>query len=524
MKKTLSCISLVLVFSLLANMLPFSILAENLQSSTTSSEAMAAQSVVEEIALEEAYVVVEITEKRTEYSKEFLLSNGLHMATVYADAVHYETASGWEEIDNTLKANADGTYSNTAGVWDVTFPEQLGEDESITIEKDGYTLSFFMSGELTAGGATVMSVGLDDAPMQMFGVTDVQTAVGEIQQIGTAVMKQAADFPETVPDKLQSQIAYAEVYDNTDIVYDLDSNKVKESMILESYDADLQGYSYTLEVGTMVPVLGEDGSVILYDENQENIIMVMPAPYLIDDGGERNYDIQVHLEGHGSTYALIYLLPTDWLAAENRIWPVVLDPIIEADLDTSNIRDRTVSPKKTYAQTWGVNSCGYDTDSGIMRFYLKYNDLPALTSSDVVVSASVQMYKAFESSTITPVYVHKVNTVWDSSTITWTNKPDFDPTIEDYAIVDDIAWYSWEITDIARDWYAKENTGMLFKASNAVESGGAANFKQFLSSDYGTEASRPVLYIYFRNNNGLENYWDYTTSSAGRAGTGYINN
>lgn len=34
----------------------------------------------------------------------------------------------------------------------------------------------------------------------------------------------------------------------------------------------------------------------------------------------------------------------------------------------------------------------------------------------------------------------------------------------------------------------------------------------------------PVLSIVFRNNNGLENYWDYTSSHAGRAGSGYINN
>ena len=32
------------------------------------------------------------------------------------------------------------------------------------------------------------------------------------------------------------------------------------------------------------------------------------------------------------------------------------------------------------------------------------------------------------------------------------------------------------------------------------------------------------LQIVFRNANGLESYWDYTSVSAGRAGTGYVNN
>ena len=33
-----------------------------------------------------------------------------------------------------------------------------------------------------------------------------------------------------------------------------------------------------------------------------------------------------------------------------------------------------------------------------------------------------------------------------------------------------------------------------------------------------------IMMSLFRNNNGLESYWDYTASSAGRAGTRFINN
>ena len=54
-------------------------------------------------AIEDAYIVEEITENRTEYSKEYLLSNGLHMMTMYPNPVHYEVNGEWEEIDNTLE-------------------------------------------------------------------------------------------------------------------------------------------------------------------------------------------------------------------------------------------------------------------------------------------------------------------------------------------------------------------------------------------------------------------------------------
>jgi len=540
----LKLISSLLVMVLLVNMLPLQIFAEEYQRNLTAEQTeestvtpdATTDALPEETSPEDAYVVAEITENRTEYSKEFLMSNGLHMAAVYADPVHYETENGWEEIDNTLKTNTDGSYSNTAGIWDVTFPEQLGANESVTIEKDGYTLSFSMSGELQTGNGQLttqpMQIGTASQP---FAVTAAQTVTGVIQQKDTSAIEQAP-HPEAVPDKLQSQIAYAEVYENTDIIYDLDSNTVKESMILESYDPNLQGYSYTLEVGTMIPVLEEDGSVTFYDEKREDIVMVMPAPYLIDGNGEHNYDIEVQFAGKDSTYILAYLLPTDWLAAENRAWPVLLDPVVQPESTTANIRDTTIfeleenqaqtpgTPK--WYNTWGVIQVGYYAkDEGISRAFLKYRQLPEFKASDVIVNAEIRLCKPITSGESALVEVHKVNEVWESETITWAEHPSYNPNVEDYAFVQSEGYYGWIVTDIVRDWYTNENTGMMFKVSDEVESARLDNYKQFYSADYTEDDNyQPLLLIYFRNNNGLEGYWDYTSATAGRAGTGYVNN
>ena len=67
---------------------------------------------------------------------------------------------------------------------------------------------------------------------------------------------------------------------------------------------------------------------------------------------------------------------------------------------------------------------------------------------------------------------------------------------------------------------------MMFKLSNSDEAATEANWKQFASSDYDSVSDeyKPLLNIKFRNANGLEDYWDYTANSAGRAGVGYVNN
>lgn len=276
----------------------------------------------------------------------------------------------------------------------------------------------------------------------------------------------------------------------------------------------------------MIPVLNEDNSIWFYDSTQENVVMTMPAPFMLDAERVYNHDVEVVLQGSGSTYTLLYLLPAQWLAEEGRAWPVVLDPIISANITPSNIRDISVAEYYVDSNETGTVSCGYANNWGIHRFFVKYRELPEISSSDVIVGASMELVKygtSYNNSDTMSVEVHKVLETWDSVGLTWSNMPDTNDTVEDFARVCEWGYYYWDVTDIVRGWYDGQNTGMMFKASDNVEEDRVLRYKEFYSSDYG-QTYRPSLTIYFRNNNGLEGYWDYTASSAGRAGTGYVNN
>lgn len=142
-----------------------------------------------------------------------------------------------------------------------------------------------------------------------------------------------------------------------------------------------------------------------------------------------------------------------------------------------------------------------------------------------IVNASASLYRYAGTTGTTTIEVHKVQDTWTSSGITWANKPTHDSTVEDFAQVDGTGRYYWDVTDIARQWYEDENTGMMFKATEAVEAGNTNDWKKFYSIDYSIYATDwwPYLSITYRNNTGLESYWDYTANGAGRAGTGYVN-
>ena len=354
-------------------------------------------------------------------------------------------------------------------------------------------------------------------------VMQMDTATATILSIDDATIEAGYDYPEAAPKKLGSQLRYDSVYGNTDVLYDLQSDMVKESIIMEAYSNTLRGYRYTLNVGQLIPVLNEYGEITFYTPDDNTAIMTMPAPYLLDANNTYNDDIQVQLTGQGNTYTLTYLLPLQWLAEEDRAWPVILDPVIKASRDKLGMQDRTVAEKKTFSATKTTLDAGYSAERGKHRAYFKYLELPPLTSSDVVVSAAFRLTKIQTNSVSKTVEVHKVTSDWDHNTITWDTQPSFESDISDFAHIKEEGVYYWQVTEIVRSWYTQANYGLMIKMSNDVENGTTDYFRQFYSSDTGMY-NRPTLQVIFKNNNGLEGTWDYTSTSAGRAGTGYVNN
>ena len=532
----LRILSLVLVVSLMWNMLPVSVLGADLREALSADDnavRIEPDSTLEEQKPEEITILGELTDRRTENIKEYLLSNGNTLAAVYGNSVHYQEDGQWKEIDNTLIAK-NGTYVNTAGLLRVSFPQNLNGNNYITVTRDSYTLSFGMAGQLRKSNELVAYGAVSRAltqPEVEISVSAAKTALAQLHAVDFTEAKEAAKYPELVQEKLSSRLSYSNVYDNTNITYDLDSNRVKESVILSRYDATLRGYRYTLQTGSMIPVLGTDGHIDFYDPQQEEIILTMPAPFLVDANSEYNWEVDVTLTGSGNTYTLTYTLPQQWLAAEERAWPVVLDPEVQAGSSATTIADQTVFSYGSEDYRWEYLLCGRDAsdiDEVISRFYLKFTDLPTLTSADVVVDAEVALYCV--ENDLSPFYVgvHSVTGSWSSSGITWSNKPGYNTKAADFVLLGNRGTYRWNITDIVREWYQinenpNNNFGMMFEASVAEESPYASNeYALFYSSD--SSINKPQLTIEYRNTTGLEDYWDYTSASAGRAGTAYVNN
>ena len=358
----------------------------------------------------------------------------------------------------------------------------------------------------------------------IFGRTQVQPSQLTLKDSEIVFSQNDKTLQETFSEKLSSTAEYTSVFNGVNVRYDLNSNSLKESVIIAAAPTGRTGYQYLLEAKNLVLELQEDNSIYAYaighTEGDEPVFF-MPAPYLFDQDKAYCDDIELILKETDEGYLLTYLLPQEWMADEDRAYPVVLDPVVHAELSFTNIADQTVFSITQLSYTWSMLCIGQGS-YGIGRSFVKYKNLPALTSADVIVDAKMALYKIQTSSSTSEIDVHSVYDTWESNTINWSNKPDYDPIVEDYQIAGAQGWYYWDVTDIAQGWYAGENTGMMFKMEDSQEAAARGLYREFCSSDY-SAGTLPYLSIAYINNCGLESIWDYTSHSAGAAGTGYIN-
>ncbi|WP_162920305.1 DNRLRE domain-containing protein [Clostridium fermenticellae] len=218
---------------------------------------------------------------------------------------------------------------------------------------------------------------------------------------------------------------------------------------------------------------------------------------------------------------------------EEREYPIVIDPTVITEQNKESIFDSYVSSAAPTTNYTGdvILKVGNDTYSGVTRSYIRFK-LPTdkLTTGDMVIAGYLDLWLAGQNDNACQINVHKVLNDWSDLSITWNNVPSIDDSkIQDYNLVKG-DWgepMTWDVTRVVKEWLSSGvNYGIMLKNSDET-----VGYNQFLSSnvseydEYGNHLAeaRPRIRIDYINNSGLEDYWTFHNQTAGRAGTGYVN-
>ena len=287
----------------------------------TSNELFTADK-IEAVKQEGRSLVRECIKERSRFSRVFETKNGEKAAVIYPKAVHFKKDDAWEVIDNTLVLSKDQlAYENAQGRMKVRIArmpkqtdhkkkmmlfnleekqnarsaqqdqteEKSGIIELASVEKDGFTISWGLKTQEEKS-----------AVLSQVNESEVQTEFKP-----NPVSIQTAEEKLLKLSKLSSAGYFREILPGMDIRYRLESEVMKEEIILKKKEAATETITFVMKhPGLSMHVLA-DGSVALckmqgeceeaFAENDErlanhaessdeNAVFFLDAPILLKMG------------------------------------------------------------------------------------------------------------------------------------------------------------------------------------------------------------------------------------------------
>ncbi|MBQ7365062.1 MAG: DNRLRE domain-containing protein, partial [Clostridia bacterium] len=495
-------LSIFLAVVLLVLAVPMTLYAEAAEALTAEDETAGTVSSSGTSGLDAAYdEVFEDTSLREETVKHFRLSDGSYVAYQYSGAVHMLAEDGsWQDIDNRLSENGSEFSSSDARI---KFVKKITGNESIfTLHEGNHKITMVLDGAIkkTPGEATNTETAFDESATLLQKLTTL--------------------------DHLSSRVIYRDILDGVDLEYLVNGRNVKENLIVKKVPAESR-WTFTLKLNQLTAALSDANDVLLCDG--DTVLYRIPAPTVWDADGNFAPDGAAYytLTALGENrYSLTITVDEAWMQADDRAYPVTVDPPIYGT--NGNMSDTYVYEgakttsygSNTYLQV-GEDSSAYEYVS-----FFGMTTLPTLPAAATVIASSIGLY-CYDFVTYSPTYVNigvygATSAFSESSTWTGLGVSESEPDsslLVDYAKITSASegtWVSWDLTELCKAWYAgSANYGVYFRDVQ-----GTRVYARFYSSE---ATVRPTFSVQYRVINGVESYWTYRTQTAGLAGTGYVN-
>jgi hypothetical protein len=484
MKKSVKILCLVMTIALTLTSLPITAFALPLASNEKVSYET---NDISQYISEDVYVMAEATEKRGEFEKHYILSDGSMVAVSYPEAVHYINESGkWEDIDNTFSYDSKSKrYVGGKGNTKISFTESVSSGALVAIKDKHGTMEWSLGiirnnkaekGELSSTKAKVGEKTISEKATYSLNETET------------------FDLPKTV-----GRIQYDTLFTNSpeiSVDYSVYHNKIEEDIYINS-PTDLTSFTMDVQIGDLCGIVNKDGSVEFKNEAGE-VIYRIGVPYMHDSADSVLNDITVTLDQAGDTCTVTYTPNSEWLNSEDRAYPILFDPSITTSEYNSNITDTYVMQGDT-ANHSSQQTMYVGVKSGsVCRTYIKIGTLPAIDPSMPILSATMTLSLWASSSSGKTVGIYKANSSWSADTITYATQPNSTQLATCAFNASDLHYtfnLSNDVSEVYDEFLAGANYGYMLRYLD--ESTTDPDYNSMYSSEYTTKSYRPVLKIVY---------------------------
>ena len=439
----------------------------------------------------------EVTELREESAKHFRLSDGRYVAAQYGEPVHYIDENGnYIDISNKLSRASGGVYTNESAR--IKFAKKINGSTELFALHDGSTkLTLSLIGAIKGTKGKITNYEDDRYATELQKMMNLE--------------------------ELSASVLYEDILDGVDLEYIAHSLNVKENIIVKERK-DSYSYSFELSLNGLEARLLENGDVAISYPDGGEVKYTIPAPVVFDaESAYAPAGIAAYtLTDHGNKkYTLTVTVSAEWMNADERVFPVTVDPAVVAVGAGNAVIDTYISVYQPSSSFGSSQTLCVDITGSIA--FLKVGALPTLPASAYISDASISMTVDLHDGYYIAAY--EVLTAWDES-LTWNKHKN--TTAPEGQLGEDILDYRdvssgdhiWIITEAVRGWYSAPNYnyGIAFSYLENHPVGAVIH-----SIESTTVSDRPYLTVTYRNMMGVEDYFAYSSHTAGAAGSGSIN-
>lgn len=432
---------------------------------------------------EESKIVKELTNERTENSKEFLLEDGTKMIAQYNEPVHYKDSKGkWVEYNNTLSEDktaspdeaGDSSYTNKSSDISVNLSNKAKSKNMISLKSDGYKISW----------------GYDNAGKSKADVKKNNE-------------KTSGNDKFTTLKNITTETLYKDVFSNVDLQYFVTTTGIKENIILKSSKAQNE-FTLNYKIPNLTAKQKDDKTITLSNKDGKEIYTIS-APYMYDANGSSSTQMKIEIvKQKGSNLQVKLTADYAFIHTIGRAFPVTIDPEITTTLKS----DLTF-----YENANGsVNSYGPYYTSKNSYAICTVNNLPKLENGEEVISAKYSFEtengsNLFADEGENPIIVnaHKLTSASNGNV-------KYDSKVLDYdsLIYEDNRYLTFDLTSTFKGWYSDTNTkGFVMEALDTVGS------KKVVFKSYTKTSTTPALMLIYKDFTGMESNLSYHTINVG---------
>ena len=364
-----------------------------------ASEIMDEDTLESEKEFKNSVCVKEITELRGENKKVFKMSDGTEQAVFFASPIH-----AFDDETHTFKDESD----------------TICEDEEarhLVCKKNRFLAKFSQEEE----NDEIFSI---ENGMHRVVVSSYKTKKNRNKGVKPTMHKKKINDIKNL-----NVLSYENVEAGADYEYSVESDGVKENIIVKT-KTNVYRYPFVLHCENVTPKLDEKAKRIAFLSNETGKeVFFIPAPFMIDANGTTSTGVFYELRTHTSGDTVLTVTADgEWINAESRAFPVVIDPQIKLSgssaMTTYSWADGTMISSSDCIV--GITSDNCDNKI-INRMYMNLN-IPSLPNNPRIKKAELvlkQSSGSIATSTVQKMGLYQVTEHIEDGTLTPAHNDNF---------------------------------------------------------------------------------------------------